>query len=210
MPADLAGGEDLVADEGVVLGYEPDRSVSEPLRLGPAARLRSGTVVYRGSTIGARLSTGHNVVIREQSVLGDDVSVWSNSVIDYGCRIGNGVKIHSGCYVAQFTQIDDHAFLAPGVCFANDLYPGSSASAAAMAGPHIGASAQLGVNVTVLPYVRIGAGAVIGAGSVVVDDVEPGVVAVGNPARVVRQVPGSADVEARLLELSSARSGAGR
>lgn len=200
----------MIADPGVMVGYRPDRHVDQPLRLGPSARLRSGTILYAGSTVGARLSTGHNVVIREQSVLGDDVSVWSNSVVDYGCRIGNGVKIHTGCYVSQYTEIEDDAFLAPGVSLANDLYPGSIASAAAMCGPHIGAGAQLGVNVTVLPYVRIGAGAVIGAGSVVVHDVEPGVVAVGSPARAVRQVPDSADVEARLAARVADSSGARR
>lgn len=203
MPADVLGAEALVADPDVTVGYPSDRPVDQPLRLGPGARLRSGTVLYGGSTVGARLSTGHNVVIREQSVLGDDVSVWSNSVVDYGCRIGNGVKIHSNCYVAQFSEIEDGAFLAPGVCFANDLYPGSEASADAMRGPHVGAGAQIGVNVTVLPYVRIGAGAIIGAGSVVVHDVEPGVVVVGSPARVVRPVPGAADIDARLAGLGS-------
>lgn len=198
MPADLRDEQDLVADEGVLVGYPPDRPVTARLQLGPSARLRSGTVVYAGSTIGARLSTGHHVVIREESTIGDDVSVWSSSVIDYGCRIGDRVKIHSGCYVAQFSEIDDDAFLAPGVRFANDLYPGSAASAAAMRGPSVGAGAQLGVNVTVLPYVRIGAGAIVGAGSVVVHDVPAGVVAVGSPARPVRDAPDASDVDARL------------
>lgn len=210
MRADVVGGDALKADPGVLVGYPPDRPVDQPLRLGPSARLRSGTVLYAGSTVGARLSTGHNVVLREESVVGDDVSVWSNSVVDYGCRIGNGVKIHTGCYVAQFSEIEDGAFLAPGVVFANDMYPGSEASADAMRGPHIGAGAQLGVNVTVLPYVRIGAGAVIGAGSVVVHDVEPGVVAVGSPARVVGKVPDTADVEARLAARGATTAGSRR
>ena len=76
--------------------------------------LRSGSVLYLGSRIGARFQAGHNVVIREECEIGDDVSVWSNSVIDYGCRIGDRVKIHSNCYVAQFSEIEDEAFLAPG------------------------------------------------------------------------------------------------
>jgi acetyltransferase-like isoleucine patch superfamily enzyme len=55
-------------------------------------------------------------------------------------------------------------FLAFRAMIANDLYPGDARSAALMAGPRIGARAQIGVNVTILPYVRIGAGALIGAG----------------------------------------------
>lgn len=169
-------------DTGVIVGYAVSRDCESGLVLGDGARLRSGTVLYDGSTIGARLQTGHGVVIREDCWLGDDVSVWSNSVIDYGCRIGHRVKIHTNCYVAQFTEIEDDAFLAPGVTIANDLYPGDPTSAAMMAGPHIGRGAQIGANVTLLPYVRIGEGSLIGAGSVVTRDIPAGVVAFGNPA----------------------------
>ncbi|MGD9998941.1 MAG: acyltransferase [Ilumatobacteraceae bacterium] len=186
------------ADPGVTLGYEPGRSVCGPLVLGEGAQLRSGSVLYRGSRIGRRLQTGHHVVIREECVIGDDVSVWSNSVIDYGCRIGDNVKIHANCYVAQFTTIEDGAFLAPGVSIANDLYPGDAESAAVMGGPHIGAGAQLGVNVTVLPYVVIGAGALVGSGSVVTRDVGAGMVVAGSPARVLRRVADLPPIGARL------------
>ena len=94
--------------------------------------------------------------------------------MDYGCRVGDRVKIHCNCYIAQYTELDDDVFLAPGVTIANDLYPGDERSAGLMAGPRIGAGAQIGVNVTILPFVRIGAGALIGAGSVVTRDVPAG------------------------------------
>jgi acetyltransferase-like isoleucine patch superfamily enzyme len=165
--------------------------------LGPTARLRSGTVLYDGTTIGRCLQTGHGVVIREACTIGDDVSVWSNSVIDYGCRIGNRVKIHCNCYVAQYTELDDDVFLAPGVTIANDLYPGDRRSAQLMAGPKIGAGAQIGVNVTILPFVRIGAGALIGAGSVVTRDIPAVVVAFGNPATARRMVAELPDIGGR-------------
>jgi acetyltransferase-like isoleucine patch superfamily enzyme len=171
-------------DAGVTIGYPPARPVAHGLILGPDARLRAGTVLYLGSRIGARLETGHHVVIREGCAIGDDVSVWSNTVVDYGCRIGDRVKIHSNCYVAQYTEIEQDAFLAPGVSIANDLYPGQEDSARVMSGPWIGAGAQVGVNVTILPYVRLGPGCLIGAGSVVVRDIPAGAVAYGNPAVV--------------------------
>ena len=177
----IVGGLD--ADPSAILGYPPSRPCNRDLEIGPDARIRSGSTIYVGSRIGARLQTGHNVVIREECTLGDDVSVWSNTIVDYGCTIGDRVKIHSNCYVAQYTEIQDDAFLAPGVSVANDLYPGQPASAQMMSGPVIGAGAQIGVNVTLLPFVRIGAGALIGAGAVVVLDIPPGVVAYGNPGR---------------------------
>ncbi|MEU4238602.1 acyltransferase [Actinoplanes sp. NPDC026619] len=189
------------ADHGVIVGYPVSRAGSHELVLGEGARLRSGTVLYDGSRIGPGLQTGHGVVIREENEIGADVSVWSNTVVDYGCRIGDRVKIHANCYIAQFTVLEDDVFLAPGVTIANDLYPGDERSAKLMSGPHIEAGAQIGVNVTILPFVRIGAGAIIGSGSVVTRDVPPGFVAYGNPAvphRKVSELPG---IEGRVAAL---------
>jgi acetyltransferase-like isoleucine patch superfamily enzyme len=188
-------------DPDVIVGYPTSRPGGQ-LELGPGARLRSGTVLYSASRIGPGLETGHHVVIREDCHIGAYVSVWSNTVIDYGCRIGDRVKIHSNCYVAQFTIIDDDAFLAPGVSIANDLYPGDEQSARLMTGPHIGAGAQIGVNVTILPYVHIGAGALIGSGSVVTRDIPPGMVAYGNPAKPQRPVSDLPEIEGRVAAIT--------
>lgn len=187
-------------DHDVHVAYPPDRRTDRPFALGPGARLRSGTVLYGGSRFGARLSTGHHVVVREDCVIGDDVAIWANSVIDYGCRIGDGVKIHSNCYVAQFTEIGDGAFLAPGVTCANDLYPGRTDSARVMSGPVIGERAQLGVNVTLLPFVRVGEGCLVGAGSVVTRDTPAGSVVYGNPATVRGRVDDLAPIEGRVTQ----------
>lgn len=185
-------------DDDVVLGYAPGRVASADLALGEGARLRSGTVLYAGSVIGRGLQTGHNVVVREENHIGEDVSIWSNSVVDYGCTIGDRVKIHCNCYVAQFSTLEDDVFLAPGVTIANDLYPGNADSARAMAGPRIEAGAQIGVAVTILPYVTIGRGAIVGAGAVVTRDVPAGTIAYGNPARATRRVEEVEDVAGRV------------
>ncbi len=165
-----------------ILRYPVDRPVDHPSALGAGARIRSNSVIYDATVIGTGLNLGHNVVIREECVIGDDVSIWSNSFVDYGCRIGNNVKIHVGCYVAQFTVIEDGAFLAPGVTIANDLYPGDDESAKLMRGPIIKAGAQIGAGATILPYVTIGERALVGSGSVVTRDVPAGMVCFGSPA----------------------------
>ena len=178
----------ITADESVTIGYATGRPIADrTLRIGRDANLRSGTVIYVGTTIGRGLQTGHNVVIREENVIGDNVGIWSNSVIDYGCRIGNNVKIHSNVYVAQFTTIEDDAFLAPGVTIANDMRP-LCAECTHAGGPTIKRGARIGVNVTILPGVTVGEYALVGAGSVVTRDVPPHAVVYGNPARVVTTV----------------------
>jgi len=177
-------GENAVVDEGVVLGYLPASGEQTPLVVGPNARIRRGSAIYAGTSIGSGLETGHNVVIRERNSIGDNLRIWSNSIIDYGCLIGDNVKIHNNVYISQFCTIADDAFIGPGVTLANDSCPGCPDALACMQGPIIGKGAQIGANACVLPRVVVGEQAVIGAGSVVTRDIPAGSVAYGNPARV--------------------------
>ena len=178
-------GEGSRVERGAMLGYlRPGFSGPCLLKVGTGAIVRQGTIIYAGTTIGDHLETGHHVIIREQNNIGDHFRIWSNSIVDYGCRIGNNVKVHSQVYIAQFTVIEDDVFLAPGVIVANDPHPGCRLSPQCMRGPTIQRGAQIGANVTLLPFITIGECALVGAGSVVTRDVPPRAVVRGNPARV--------------------------
>ncbi len=179
-------GSNMRIDDGVKLGYLTGRKIKDfTLRIGDDATIRTGTVIYGGTTIGSGLATGHNVTIREENEIGDNFQVWNCTTIDYGCKIGRNVKIHCNCYIAQFTVVEDNAFMAPGVTIANDIHPGCEHSGDCMRGPHIEEGVEIGVNVTILPFVRIGAHSLIGSGAVIVKDVPPESVIVGNPGRVL-------------------------
>lgn len=179
-------GEGLQADPWVMIGERTGRpNVSPEGALGSFARLRRGTILYAGSHIGSYFETGHFVIVREECQIGDHVSIWSQSVIDYGVKIGHRVQIHTGVYVAQYSTIADDVFLAPGVKFANDPHP---VCTKCMCGPTVERAARLGVGVVVGAGIIIGAGALVGAGSVVTRDVPQGMVVAGNPARVLHPV----------------------
>ena len=159
-----------------------------PLSIGSAATIRPFTTIYAGNVIGDRLQTGQGASIREDNVLGDDVSVGTNAVLEFGNRIGNRVRIHSGCFLEMVT-IEDDVFVGPNVVFTDDPHPMNCPRyKECKGGPVVRRLARIGANSTVLPGVEIGENALVGAGSVVVDDVPPGAVVAGSPARVIKQV----------------------
>jgi len=187
-PAHVRIQEPHRIDPNVILGYASGRDVAADLEIGEGSVLRSGTVIYAGSTIGARFQTGHNTVVREENVLGDDVWLWSNSIIDYGCQIGDRVRIHSNVYIPQYTVLEDDVFVGPGCTFANDRFPGCPEAKRVMRGPTLERGVQVGVNTTILPGVRIGRFSLIGSGSVVTRDVPSESVIWGNPAVVHKSI----------------------
>jgi len=170
---------------------KPPRGAGEgelPLAIGAGAVIRPFTTIYAGSTFGARLQTGQGASIREDNVVGDDVSIGTNAVLEFGNRIGDRVRIHSGCFLEMVT-IEDDVFVGPNVVFTDDPHPMDCPRyRECKGGAVVRRLARIGANATILPGVEVGEEALVGAGAVVVDHVPPGMVVVGNPARVVKAV----------------------
>lgn len=181
---DVKIGPDSEIGPYCVLGHDPV-GVGAPFVCGPAATIRSHSVIYRDVQAGMGLQTGHGVLIRESTHLGHRVSIGSHSVIEHHVTIGDDVRIHSNCFVPEFSVLEDGSWLGPGVVVTNARYPNREDTKDNLDGVHLEAGATIGAGVVLLPGVRVGARALIGAGAVVVADVPRGVTVVGNPGRVL-------------------------
>lgn len=176
---DTAAGGDLKVEAFAVVGVDGSGG---PVQLGLRALLRSHTVLYRGVRAGTGLITGHGVLIREATVLGDDVSVGSHTVLEHHVTVGNRVRIHSSCFIPELTVLEDDAWIGPGVRITNARYPNRPDTKANLEGVTVAQGAVIGAGAILLPGIRVGGGATIGAGAVVVRDVPDNTVVIGNPA----------------------------
>jgi acetyltransferase-like isoleucine patch superfamily enzyme len=174
----------------VVIGVPPRGAEPGELetRIGPNSVIRSHTVIYAGNSIGASFQTGHGVMLRELNEIGDDVSVGTHSIVEHHVRISDGVRIHSNVFIPEYSILEQGVWVGPCSVFTNALYPLSPTAKENLEGPHLLPGAKIGANVTLLPGILVGHHALVGAGSVVVEDVPDGKVVVGNPARVIKDL----------------------
>ena len=128
--------------------------------------------------------------------LGNGTQIKSPFSCDYGVHIsiGNNGFVNYGCVFldCNLITIGDDAQIGPGVHIYTALHPVEARirrTGLEVAKPvSIGHNVWLGGNCIVCPGVTIGDNSVIGAGSVVVRDIPPNRVAVGNPCRVIREI----------------------
>jgi UDP-2-acetamido-3-amino-2,3-dideoxy-glucuronate N-acetyltransferase len=133
---------------------------------------------------------GDQACVRERVTVGDDVVIGRGSLVENDTTVGAGTKIQAMAYITAYSTLEDDVFIAPCVQTTNDNFMGRTEQRHALVkGPTIRRGARIGGGAVLCPGVEIGEEAFVGAGAVVVRDVPPRVVVVGNPARVLREVP---------------------
>lgn len=167
---------------------EGGRGEGGPTRLSEAPFLHEGARVVR-SRIGSWTEIGRNTLIVE-STIGDytyddgDVSISSSQVGRY-CSIANRVRINPGNHPRD--RVTQHHMTYRRVQFNLDTTDDEQFFAGRRAHPCIiGHDVWIGHAAVILPGVKVGTGAAIGAGAVVTHDVEPYQVVAGVPARPLR------------------------
>ncbi len=191
-------GEGVRVLENAVVGKQPalgPRSTAKreplpPTEVGDGTVVSTGAIVFAGSRVGAGCILGDQSCVRERVTIADDVVVGRGTLVENDTTIGGGTRIQAGAYVTAYSTLEENVFIAPCVVTTNDNFMGRTEQRRAlMKGPTIRRGARIGGGAILCPGVEIGEEAFVGAGAVVTRDVPPRKIVVGNPARVLRDVP---------------------
>jgi UDP-2-acetamido-3-amino-2,3-dideoxy-glucuronate N-acetyltransferase len=140
--------------------------INESTTVGAGTRIWAFAHVLAGARIGKNCNLCDHVFVEGNVVVGDDVTIKCGVQLWSGLRVGNGV------------------FIGPNVTFTNDPFPRSKQHLDQHAETILEDGCSLGANATILPGVRIGRNAMVGAGAVVTQSVPPFAIVIGNPARI--------------------------
>ena len=126
--------------------------------------------------------------------IGDETKIGAFVEIQRGVKIGNKCKISSHTFVCEGVTIEDEVLVGHNVTFINDRYPRATTEEGELKTDKdwtctptlVKKGASIGSSATILCGVTIGEKALVGAGSVVTEDVPPDTTVIGNPARPLR------------------------
>jgi acetyltransferase-like isoleucine patch superfamily enzyme len=183
---DVKLGKNIKIEDYVIIGIMPrDYEAGITTEIGSDSTIRSHTTIYAGNKIGKRFNTGHGTRIREYNSIGNNVSIGTNSVVEHHVIIEDDVRIHSQAFIPEYCVIKKGAWIGPRAVLTNAKYPRYPGVKENLRGVVIEENAKIGANATILPGIRIGKNALIGAGSVVTKDVEENTIVAGNPAKFI-------------------------
>lgn len=144
-----------------------EKAIVDSSIIGKDTRIWGFCHVFPGAKIGENCNLCEHVSIENDVILGDNVTV----------------KCH--VFICDGVKIEDNVFIGPGVSFINDTHPRSKQYPEEFSKTIIKENASLGANSTIMCGITIGECATVGAGSMVLKDVNPYEIVVGNPAKLI-------------------------
>jgi len=159
--------------------------------IAPDAYVHATALVEDGAHIGSATRVWHHAQVRTRAAIGARCILGKGVFIDFDVVIGDDSKLQNYACVFHGVTLGRGVFVGPHAVFTNDRRPRATDPNFAPLGDGdwevgetiVGDGAAIGANSTILPGVRIGAWAMIGAGAVVTHDVAPYELVVGTPAR---------------------------
>lgn len=175
-------GDDVVIESHSVIGIPTALAEGKPLVIGKGSKIRSHAVMYEGSTFGPGLNTGHRIMIREKITAGRNLQIGTMCDFEGEAEIGDFVRTHSNVHIGQKSKIGSYVWIFPNTVLTNDPHPPSSEY---ITGVTVEDYAVIATMCCVLPGVRIGTRALVGAQTLVAKDVAPDTLVAGVPGKKI-------------------------
>ncbi len=143
-------------------------------------------VIDENCSIGKGTKIWHFSHIMSGCSIGERCNIGQNVVVSPGVTLGNNVKVQNNVSIYTGVDCEDDVFLGPSMVFTNVINPRSAVNRRdEYMKTTVRKGASIGANATIVCGNDIGAYAFIGAGAVVVKEVKPFALVVGNPSRQI-------------------------
>ena len=142
--------------------------------------------------IPARIEPG--AIIRDNATIGKNSVIMMGAVINIGAVVGEGTMIDMNAVLGGRATVGKNCHIGAGAVLAGVIEPASAKPVV------VEDNVLVGANAVVIEGVRIGEGSVVAAGAVVIEDVPPGKVVAGCPARVIKDKDDSTTLKTALQE----------
>lgn len=192
-PDATIGKESSVGEDSLILN-----ATLGSVDIGKGCIVGNYTIFEDDVRIGDGTKIWHFCHLRNGVEIGDNCILGDYVFIDSGVKIGNETKIQNYVPVYHGVISEDGVFFGPNCITTNDMNPRSRNLEGGVKGEEdwevsaisIGKDASIGAGAILRPGIKIGEKALIGAGAVVIEDVPPGAVLVGNPAKIIKYIEG--------------------
>jgi serine acetyltransferase len=166
----------------------PELDDLQPETISPREEDQTGFREPRFSVI-TDAEIGDGTIVRDhvnlyKCKIGKNCKIESFVYIEEGVTVGDSCKIKPHVFIPTGVTIEDEVLIGPNVTFTNDKYPRAKGDWYLLK-TVVGCGASIGANAVILPGIRIGKNAMVGAASVVTTDVPDNATVCGNPARIV-------------------------
>lgn len=156
----------------------------------PDARIHASAEVEPDVAVGRRTEVANRVEIRAGARIGDESAIGRDALVDRDVVIGNRVQIHDGVRLYRGVHVEDGVFVGPGAMVTNERFPRAVTINADLTAQDRDVQAvvlrqgcSIGAGAIIVADVEVGAYATVGAGAVVTRDVPGHALVAGNPAR---------------------------
>jgi len=157
--------------------------------IGSDCALGPNAVIYYDVEIGHNTLIGDGASIREEVKIGHHCVVGRYVTINYNCQIGNDSKIMSHTNITGNSMVGNNVFISVQVTTVNDnIVIDRDYQETRIKGPTIEDNATIGAGAILLPAIKIGEGAFIGSGALVTKNIPHHVLALGMPARIIKEI----------------------